>query len=50
MVQQREANETIKVVTTQLAAVAALVKDWSNIVVAYEPIWYDKSLVLESQS
>jgi len=37
--EQREANETIKVVTTQLAAVADKVKDWSQIVVAYEPIW-----------
>jgi len=37
--EQREANETIKVVTTQLAAVAEIVKDWSKIVVAYEPIW-----------
>jgi len=37
--EQREANETIKVVTSQLAAVAGKVKDWSQIVVAYEPIW-----------
>jgi triosephosphate isomerase len=37
--EQREANETTKVVTTQLAAVAHKVKDWSKIVVAYEPIW-----------
>jgi triosephosphate isomerase len=27
-------------VTTQLKAVADIVKDWSKIVVAYEPIWY----------
>jgi len=37
--EQREANETIKVVTTQLQAVADKVKDWTKIVVAYEPIW-----------
>ncbi|KAL5113551.1 triosephosphate isomerase [Pleosporales sp. CAS-2024a] len=36
---QREANQTIDVVTAQLKAVADKVKDWSNIVVAYEPIW-----------
>jgi len=37
--EQREANETVAVVTTQLKAVADKVKDWSKIVVAYEPIW-----------
>jgi len=37
--EQREAEETIKVVTGQLAAVAAQVKDWTQIVIAYEPIW-----------
>jgi len=37
--EQREAEETIKVVTTQLDAVADKIKDWSKIVVAYEPIW-----------
>lgn len=37
--EQREAGKTIEVVTTQLKAVADKVKDWSNIVVAYEPIW-----------
>jgi len=37
--QQREANQTIDVVTAQLKAVASEVKDWSKIVVAYEPIW-----------
>jgi triosephosphate isomerase len=38
--EQREAGKTIEVVTTQLKAVADKVKDWSKIVVAYEPIWY----------
>jgi len=37
--EQRESNKTIDVVTTQLRAVADKVKDWSKIVVAYEPIW-----------
>jgi len=37
--EQREADQTIKVVTTQLAAVADKIKDWSKVVVAYEPIW-----------
>lgn len=37
--EQREANKTIEVVTTQLAAVAERVADWSLIVIAYEPIW-----------
>ncbi|TKA71342.1 hypothetical protein B0A55_05129 [Friedmanniomyces simplex] len=37
--EQREANKTIEVVTSQLSAVAKEVKDWSKIVVAYEPIW-----------
>jgi triosephosphate isomerase len=39
--EQREAGKTIEVVTSQLKAVADKVKDWSKIVVAYEPIWYD---------
>ncbi len=37
--QQREANETVSVVVRQLDAVADKVKDWSKIVVAYEPVW-----------
>ena len=37
--EQREAEKTIEVVTNQLSAVAKTVKDWSKIVVAYEPIW-----------
>lgn len=37
--EQREAEETVSVVTTQLSAVVDKVKDWSKIVVAYEPIW-----------
>ncbi|KAF9700046.1 hypothetical protein EKO04_001761 [Ascochyta lentis] len=37
--EQREAGSTVDVVTKQLKAVADKVKDWSKIVVAYEPIW-----------
>ncbi|KAK5014399.1 Triosephosphate isomerase [Cryomyces antarcticus] len=37
--EQREANKTIDVVTSQLKAVADKCKDWSKIVIAYEPIW-----------
>lgn len=37
--EQREANKTIEVVTTQLKAVADKIQDWSRIVIAYEPIW-----------
>lgn len=37
--EQREAGETVSHVTKQLKAVADKVKDWSKIVVAYEPIW-----------
>lgn len=37
--EQRESNKTIEVVTTQLEAIAAKTKDWSKIVIAYEPVW-----------
>ncbi|KZM20982.1 Triose-phosphate isomerase [Ascochyta rabiei] len=37
--EQREAGSTVDVVTKQLKAVADKVKDWSKIVIAYEPIW-----------
>ena len=36
---QRESDKTIEVVTTQLQAVAEKTKDWSKIVIAYEPVW-----------
>jgi triosephosphate isomerase len=38
--EQRESEKTVDVVTSQLKAVVDKVKDWSKIVVAYEPIWY----------
>ncbi|SCW01675.1 LAFE_0E04830g1_1 [Lachancea fermentati] len=37
--EQKKAGITLKVVETQLDAVLAEVKDWTNIVVAYEPVW-----------
>ncbi|KAK5723293.1 triosephosphate isomerase [Elasticomyces elasticus] len=37
--EQREAGKTIEVVTAQLGAVAKEIKDWSKVVIAYEPIW-----------
>ncbi|KAI0244585.1 triosephosphate isomerase, partial [Massospora cicadina] len=37
--QEREAGKTEEVVFAQLKAVANIVKDWSNIVIAYEPVW-----------
>ncbi|KAL9119109.1 MAG: hypothetical protein Q9187_004338 [Circinaria calcarea] len=37
--EQREGNKTIDVVTRQLKAVAETTKDWSKIVIAYEPVW-----------
>jgi triosephosphate isomerase len=37
--EQRDAGKTQDVVLAQLAAVSKEVKDWSKIVVAYEPVW-----------
>jgi triosephosphate isomerase len=39
--EQREAGETVAVVTTQLRAIKEKLdkKDWDKIVIAYEPIW-----------
>ncbi|TMW57589.1 hypothetical protein Poli38472_003514 [Pythium oligandrum] len=36
---QRESGETVAVVTEQLNAYAKHIKDWSNVVIAYEPVW-----------
>lgn len=46
--EQREAGQTISHVTSQLQAVADVVKDWSKIVIAYEPIWYLSPPLLSS--
>jgi len=37
--EQREGDKTMEVILAQLGAVAKEVKDWSKIVVAYEPVW-----------
>lgn len=36
---EREAGQTEAVVFRQTKAIADVVKDWSNVVVAYEPVW-----------
>jgi glyceraldehyde 3-phosphate dehydrogenase len=37
--QEREAGKTIEKVTSQIAAYASQISDWSKVVIAYEPIW-----------
>jgi len=37
--EEREAGNTEAVVFRQMKAIAAQVKDWTNVVVAYEPVW-----------
>lgn len=37
--QEREAGQTEAVVFRQTKALAALIKDWTNVVLAYEPVW-----------
>lgn len=37
--EQREAGDTLNVVSEQTKAIAVNVVDWSNIVIAYEPVW-----------
>jgi len=37
--EQREAGETLKVCCGQLSVVANAISDWSNVVIAYEPVW-----------
>ncbi|KDO18676.1 hypothetical protein SPRG_15410 [Saprolegnia parasitica CBS 223.65] len=36
---EREGQQTMQVVTAQLAAYAKHISDWSNVVIAYEPVW-----------
>eukprot|EP01122_Echinamoeba_exundans_P013536 TRINITY_DN5923_c0_g1_i1.p1 TRINITY_DN5923_c0_g1~~TRINITY_DN5923_c0_g1_i1.p1 ORF type:complete len:257 (+),score=80.96 TRINITY_DN5923_c0_g1_i1:35-805(+) len=36
---EREANQTEAVLERQMAAVKDVVKDWSKVVIAYEPVW-----------
>ncbi|KAF9213460.1 triosephosphate isomerase [Podila verticillata] len=37
--EERETNKTTEVVFRQLAAIAKQVEDWTNVVIAYEPVW-----------
>jgi triosephosphate isomerase len=37
--EEREANITNDVVARQMKAIAEKVNDWTNVVVAYEPVW-----------
>ena len=39
MLNEREANKTMDVCTLQLGAIAKAITDWSNVVIAYEPVW-----------
>lgn len=36
---EREDNKTTEVIDSQMSHIAGAVKDWSNVVVAYEPVW-----------
>jgi triosephosphate isomerase len=37
--ENREAGKTMEIIYAQLKAIADNVKDWTNIVIAYEPVW-----------
>lgn len=37
--EERKADVTIQVCARQLDAVSKIISDWSNVVVAYEPVW-----------
>lgn len=39
LLEEREAGKTMDVNQRQLAAIAEKVSDWSNVVIAYEPVW-----------
>lgn len=39
LLSEREANKTTEVVFRQLQAVKDVVADWTNVVIAYEPVW-----------
>jgi len=38
-IEEREAGKTKEVIFAQLKAIAAHVKDWKDVVIAYEPVW-----------
>eukprot|EP00035_Acanthoeca_spectabilis_P000244 m.72098 g.72098 ORF g.72098 m.72098 type:complete len:250 (-) comp10093_c0_seq2:2528-3277(-) len=37
--EDRESDKTMDVINAQMDAIAATVKDWKNVVIAYEPVW-----------
>ena len=37
--EEREGGKTEEVVARQMLALSKFIKDWSNVVVAYEPVW-----------
>lgn len=39
LLEERDAGKTAEVVFKQTKAIADNVKDWSNVVIAYEPVW-----------
>mmetsp|Transcript_8279 Transcript_8279/g.11093 ORF Transcript_8279/g.11093 Transcript_8279/m.11093 type:complete len:148 (+) Transcript_8279:361-804(+) len=38
-IEEREAGKTLDVVLSQVAAISSAVKEWANVVIAYEPVW-----------
>ena len=39
LLEERKADKTLEVCKQQIEAVLAVVKDWSKVVIAYEPVW-----------
>lgn len=39
LLEEREAGSTVAVCERQMAALANAIDDWSNVVIAYEPVW-----------
>lgn len=39
LLEEREAGNTLAVCERQLAALSTAISDWSNVVIAYEPVW-----------
>ena len=36
---ERQSGQTNSVLFRQLSALSSVIKDWSNVVIAYEPVW-----------
>lgn len=39
LLEERESGKTEDVLKTQMSAVAPFISDWTNVVIAYEPVW-----------